>query len=198
MKVIILSGGNSVRMNSPKALLSFKGITLIEALCMTYISAGIIKPIIVFNHHLFQYNLEETIQSIFSKVKIIKNLFPDKGRTFSIQLGLSELGTNSVCFIQNIDNPEISVELIKKMLKAIEDDGFVVPVKNGRRGHPILLGKNIVNHLKNKKLDNWILRDELKSFKKIEIEAGETNVLLNLNTPLDWENYLESHFSIIK
>ena len=121
MKVIILSGGNSVRMNSPKALLSFKGITLIEALCMTYISAGIIKPIIVFNHHLFQYNLEETIQSIFSKVKIIKNLFPDKGRTFSIQLGLSELGTNSVCFIQNIDNPEISVELIKKMKNDIKN-----------------------------------------------------------------------------
>lgn len=198
MKVIILSGGNSVRMNSPKALLSFKGITLIEALCMTYISAGIIKPIIVFNHHLFQYNLEETIQSIFSKVKIIKNLFPDKGRTFSIQLGLSELGTNSVCFIQNIDNPEISVELIKKMLKAIEDDGFVVPVKNGRGGHPILLGKNVVNHLKNKRLDNWILRDELKLFKKIEIDAGQTNVLLNLNTPLDWGNYIGSHFSIIK
>ena len=40
------------------------------------IIAGIIKPIIVFNHHLFQYNLEETIQSIFSKVKIIKNLCP--------------------------------------------------------------------------------------------------------------------------
>ncbi len=198
MKVVILSGGNSSRMNSPKAFLSIKGSTLIETICNAYLNAGIKKPIIVFNCHLFQYKLEELIQSIFNKVKIIKNSFPEKGRTFSIQLGLMELDTNSDCFIQNIDNPEVNKELIKQMLSVIEDDGFVVPVKNGRRGHPILLGKNIVNHLKNKKLDNWILRDELKSFKKIEIEAGETNVLLNLNTPLDWENYLESHFSIIK
>ena len=43
---IILSGGNSSRMNSPKAFLSIKGITLIEKLCNAYLNAGIIKPII--------------------------------------------------------------------------------------------------------------------------------------------------------
>lgn len=198
MDVIILSGGNSSRMNSPKAFLSIKGITLVETLCNTYLNAGLKKPIIVFNCHLFQNKLAELTKSIIEKVTIIKNNFPDKGRTFSIQLGLAGLENNSNCFIQNIDNPEVNTELIKKMLTAIEDDGFVVPVKNGRGGHPILLGKNIVHYLKNKKSDNWILKDELKKFKKIAIEAGEINVLLNLNTPLDWENYIESHFSIIK
>ncbi len=192
MEVLILSGGNSSRMNSPKAFLSIKGISLVETLCNTYIFAEINHPIIVFNHTLFQNKWKDKMKAIKSKTIILKNDFPEKGRTYSIQLGLSKIANNSNCFIQNIDNPEINVELLHKMSSIIEDNSFVVPVKDEHGGHPILLGKNIVNHLKNLTSDNWILKDELKLFKRLEVDAGETNVLLNLNTPDDWNNYIES------
>ncbi|MCX6295750.1 MAG: NTP transferase domain-containing protein [Bacteroidetes bacterium] len=196
MEVLILSGGNSSRMNSPKAFLNIKGISLIETLCNTYIFAGISSPIVVFNHNLFENKWADVMRSISSKAKIIKNDFPEKGRTYSIQLGLSKIAHNSNCIIQNIDNPEINVELLHQMSGKIEENGFVVPVKNGQGGHPILLGKNIVNHLKNLTSDTWILKEELKAFKRIEIDAGGTNVLLNLNTPDDWKNYVESIISL--
>ncbi len=151
-------------------------------------SLGITMP--GLNKYLYDTNQIEEIIELFEKYTVIKNHFPEKGRTYSLSLGFSKIKNNSSCFIQNIDNPEINSELLNKMLNKIEDNCFVVPVIDKKRGHPVLLGKNIVNDLKNKKSTNWILKNELKLYKRIEVDAGNTNVLLNLNTPEDWNNYI--------
>lgn len=190
--VIILSGGNSSRMNYPKAFLSIGKETLVERLSSIYIDFGIQKPNIVLNSILYKEEWVKTISKLSINNTVLKNNFTELGRSYSISLGLKEVKNNQRCFIQNIDNPDISVGLLNKMFAELRDDSYVVPANNGINGHPILLGREVINHLKNLQGYNWILKDELKKFNRIQVETTENNVLLNLNTEADWEIYTES------
>ncbi len=190
--VIILSGGNSSRMNYPKAFLSIGKKTLAESLSSIYFELGIQKPIIVLNSILYNEKWAETISRLSVNNTVLKNKFTELGRSYSISLGLKEVKDEQGCFIQNIDNPDISAALLNNMVANLKDDSYVVPANNGINGHPILLGKNVINHLKNLQNNDWILKEELKKFKKIQVEAPENKVLLNLNTEADWKMYTES------
>ena len=77
------------------------------------------------------------------------------------------------------------------MIAARDENAYVVPANHGASGHPILIGKKIIEHLAVLRSSKWILKDELKKFKKIIIDAPDNNVLLNLNTEKDWEKYCE-------
>ncbi len=190
--VIILSGGNSSRMNYPKAFLSIADKTLVERLSSIYFELGIEKPVIILNSILFKEEWAKLISKLSISNNVLKNNFTELGRSYSISLGLKEVEHDQGCFIQNIDNPDISVGLLNKMIAKLKDDSYVVPANNGINGHPILLGKEIINHLKNLQGYDWILKDELKKFNRIQIEASENNVLMNLNTEADWKIYSES------
>ena len=180
--VIILSGGNSSRMNYPKAFLSIGKKTLVENLSSIYFDFRIQKPIIVLNSILYNEKWAETISRLSVNNTVLKNNFSELGRSYSISLGLKEVKDEQGCFIQNIDNPDISAGLLNNMVANLKDDSYVVPANNGINGHPILLGRDIINHLKNLQGNEWILKDELKMFNRIQLEATENNVLLNLNT----------------
>ena len=190
--VIILSGGNSSRMNYPKAFLSIGKKTLVEHLSTIYFDFGIQKPIIVLNSILYKEEWAQTIAKLSINNTVLKNNFTELGRSYSIGLGLKEVKNEQGCFIQNIDNPDISLDLLGKMLAQLKDYCYVVPANNGINGHPILLSKEVINHLKNLQSNDWILKEELKKFQRIQVEATENNVMLNLNTEADWKIYSES------
>lgn len=189
--IIILCGGESSRMNLPKAFLEIEGITLLEKITNIYCSAKFLNPVIVLNHKFFVKPWLDTINKLSIKSVVLKNQFPDLGRAHSIRLGLYLKKDKTFCFIQNIDNPDISIDLLNKMIAARDEEGYVVPMNNGISGHPILIGKKIIEHLAGLKSSTWVLKDELKKFKRITIDAPDNNVLLNLNTEKDWEKYCE-------
>jgi CTP:molybdopterin cytidylyltransferase MocA len=189
--IIILCGGESSRMKSPKAFLEIECVTLLERLTNIYCSAKFLNPVIILNHRFFSQPWLETINKLSIKSVVLKNQFPNLGRSHSIRLGLYLMKDKSFCFLQNIDNPDISIDLLDKMISACNEDAYVVPANNGETGHPILIGKKIIEHLSSLRSPNWILKDELKKFKRIIIDAPYNNVLLNLNTESDWEKYSE-------
>lgn len=189
--VIILSGGDSVRMEYPKAFLVLNHKPLVASLSDIYIKLGIKKPIVVLSKNLFDIEWTGYINTISNDNIIVKNSYPELGRTYSIQLGLNELKNKTVCFIQNIDNPDICVELLQSMLKKMTRNSYVVASSNGIGGHPILISTEVLNHLKQLKGSNWLLKEELKKFDRNQVEATTNNVLLNLNTKMDWEKFIE-------
>lgn len=189
---IVLCGGESHRMGFPKAFLKTGEHTLLEKITTCYQTAGIEKPVIVLNHRFFVDPWLPVINKVSEKSVVFKNQFPEKGRTFSIKSGLELMNEKSCCFIQNIDNPDISDKLLKKMICVCKADSYVVPTYKDKSGHPVLIGKSIMSHLSKLNSDSWILKDELKKFKKITVDAQENNVLLNLNTEKDWLEYSET------
>ena len=189
--VVILSGGNSARMNYPKAFLNLSNITLIEYLLKKYINTRLNKLVIVLNYKLFNDKFSEIINELKSKSVIVKNSNPENGRIYSLKLGLNELKYNKFCFIQNIDNPVVDEILLNKMMKNAKEDSYVAPLYKGKSGHPVLIGSNIINQIiKNTDL-NLTLKDLLSPFKRIDVDSDGLNVLENINTQQDWANYIQ-------
>lgn len=194
---LILSGGNSSRMGFPKASLPLNGITLCENLLSAYLAAGVTKPVLVLNTQLYDTRWCYLPDGIKKQVLLVKNDFPERGRTYSLKIGLKRLPAKGGCFIHNIDNPGLNATLIHSMTQALKPEVFVVPVYQGQNGHPVLIGATLVNAFQQLQSANWILRDELKKYEKITVDAGQTNVLFNLNTPQDWSNFLHAQNKLI-
>ncbi len=187
--VIILAAGYSSRMKYPKIFLPFDdNRTFMEKIIDTYADSGVSDIVMVINQHV-----EKKVRSVLSmnpeydKIKIVLNHFPERGRFYSLQQGV-ENPPCSTCFIQNADNPFISVELLNKMMGHATVASYVVPVYMGKAGHPVLAGRDIMKYLLLEKGDDCNLRKEFEKFSRIEVSWPHEDILVNINTPSDYQN----------
>jgi molybdenum cofactor cytidylyltransferase len=143
------------------------------------------NPVIIVVNRPFnnsQINLGSSVHVMNNHVEF--------GRSYSIKLGIQAIPDNRASFIQNVDNPFVDFDLLYKLLGAVKDDSYVIPVHDNRGGHPILLGKEIVGAISSETHD-FDFREVLKKFKRIEISWKKPGILLNINTPEDYEKFIE-------
>jgi molybdenum cofactor cytidylyltransferase len=185
VSAIILAAGNSGRMGSDKAQLqSGNGFSFARHLVHSFAGFGVQPIVVVVNKRIDLSELNPT------QIVTTLNEHLEKGRSWSILLGMNKVPGDCPCFLQNIDNPYIENNLMNLLLDAVKPDNYVVPVYQGRGGHPVLLGGQIVNCLKNlSELPDF--REVLKQYKRIEIPYYNERILLNINTPQDYKRFLE-------
>jgi len=186
VSVVIPAAGNSGRMGSDKALLELPGgINFANHLLNSYRMYGAEPIILVINDNLDLSNLQA------GPWIIVINKHVDRGRSYSVKLGIDRVPGKQGCFIQNIDNPYADKTLLKMMHCALRADGYVVPVYDGKGGHPVLLGSRIVDHIRalNEGVD---FRDFLKRFLRIEVPYHGEGILWNINTPGDYDRFMKS------
>ena len=189
--VIILAAGLSSRMGVLKPFLKWdKQTTFLEKIILEYKLNSINEIVVVLNNEGYK-QIKNEIPGIVNSINIIINETPEKGRMSSLKLGLKNLSMPTSCFIQNVDNPFVTKELLNTMNIITEPDTYIVPVYQGKGGHPILLGKEIINNIS--LIDDSIsdLRILLKNFKRIEVETNDKNILVNINTLSDYQKYFE-------
>lgn len=188
ISAVILAAGKSSRLKQQKAFLLFENEkTFLQKIAETYISAD--EIIVVINSAIEEKTkevLSEFIQD--GQARLVLNQYPGKGRFYSIKQGLQYAG-GDFCFLQNIDNPFISTDLLVQMLNAVTEDGYVVPDYNGKDGHPVLLSKNIVKYLLSLKGDFYNMREELNNFAKTALPWQNENILANINTEEEYQNF---------
>jgi len=192
ISVIILAGGESRRMEHPKAFLKFdKNRTFVEKIIDEYANAGINKIILVINAFALNSENEIILSHLDKNITVIYNRNPEKGRLYSLSLGLAELDNIKGCFIQNIDNPFVNTSLLKKMIPLTSIDSYVSPTYNNKGGHPILISKSICDSIStiNENLDT--LRNKLEKFNRIVMLANE-DVLININTVEEYIKYFSN------
>jgi CTP:molybdopterin cytidylyltransferase MocA len=187
---IILSGGESTRMNFPKAFLSFGGKCFAHQLTEVYRQAGIDKIVLVIHHRLLLEPWLAFIDSLPIELTIVPNRYPDYGRLFSIQLGLTQLSESSFCFIQNIDNPYITTEIIHKIWDAKNDKGYCKPIYQNKGGHPVLLSPSVIQHIRSITTNNKNLHLVLSAFPETEVAMNNDTIHINVNTPEDYSTHL--------
>lgn len=191
--VIILAAGHSSRMGAPKFALPFKnGKIFLEVIISRYEEFGCYNIIVVLNEDGHKLIRDKNIE-IAENIIVAINPYPDKGRFFSIQTGINNVKNDSPVFIHNVDNPFVNLAMLKKMLLSLNSD-FVVPVFNGRGGHPVLLSPGICNKLKNEKNAEINFRDFLASFKKTKLQVADNNILVNINTREEYDKYMKKYF----
>jgi molybdenum cofactor cytidylyltransferase len=188
--VLILSGGLSKRMAMPKAWLPFNAEqTFLEKIISEYSAFGCKHITVVINSGHGTAEWTGHLRKLSSKVHVVMNEFPEKGRSYSIQLGMARLAKDDFLFIQNIDNPFVDTELLQAMHAERKKALSVVPAFKEKRGHPVLISPGLVEVLRKMKASKLNLREVINDNPCREIAWNDEKILANINTEEDYEKY---------
>lgn len=188
--VVILAAGRSARMKEMKPFLSYDDQTLfIEKIISTYFSWGCNEIIVVTNQEALNRMKQKNISS--DKVKIVVNDHLELERFHSVRLGLGYIRTSSFCFIQNIDNPFISPQILDILYMSRSDNKFISPVFENKGGHPVLLNRGNIDRIINWPVNNAVFKEVLNSMECVKIEMKDNRVLININSPEEYHKFFD-------
>lgn len=187
--VIILSGGRSERMGYPKAYLTIEGVTFLEKLIAEYKNV-VDEIVVVLNEELIKPEWSVIIEMMRKDCKIILNSNSEKGKLFSLQLGVRNLDCD-FCFIQNVDNPLITKVILNKILNKRNLDGLTIPTFENHGGHPLLISNTVLKKIYSLENFNIHLKELYSPFSKKYVDVEEKAVLYNINTPGEYKKYVQ-------
>jgi molybdenum cofactor cytidylyltransferase len=144
---LILAAGESSRMGTDKATLTYRGRTFLEGIVQTLEEAEIERIVVVLGHHAEEIQRKVKIGS----AQVVLNPDYRSGQTSSLQAGLRALMADdpeAIVFCL-VDHPAVSPETVSRLVATFRDCGapVVIPTYQGRRGHPVLIGRQVFAEL---------------------------------------------------
>jgi molybdenum cofactor cytidylyltransferase len=184
---ILLTAGKSTRMGSLKALLPWKGTTLLQHQLSQFHLSKVDQLIVVLGYQ--STKLLPYLENV--SAQLVWNEHYEMGKTESIKKGLFSLNEKTDCImIASVDQP-VSQALIDAMVtQFIETKSkIIIPVYNGKRGHPILFSSELLEELRQINEDTNGLKAIVHKRKQeiSELTVEDRSVLFNFNSPKDYE-----------
>jgi len=189
---LILAAGESTRMGTDKALLTYRGRTFIETILATLREAGVTRLAVVLGHHA------DEIQRVvdFTGVEVIVNRDYRQGQTSSLQAGLKALESGAGTSVEAVllclvDHPAVPAEAIRALLAAFRATAspVVIPAFKGQRGHPVLIGRALFDELLGSNPEagaNSVIRKYREATQFVEV--GDAGILLDVDDPETYRN----------
>ncbi len=186
--VVILAAGMSTRMGAPKPLLFFDNQnTFIEKIVETYKEFGA-KEIIVVVNSTNESSLKKVLMPERTGVIVASNNKPEAERFLSLKIGLEKV-TGKNCFVHNADNPFLNIGTLKQLNEMVKANHYVVPLYNGKKGHPALLSKEIIRAVCDEEIMETKINEFLKKFSIIKCPVDDWFVMANVDTMKDYLGY---------
>jgi molybdenum cofactor cytidylyltransferase len=183
LAAVILSGGASRRMGSPKALLSYQGRPFLEHLLDVAR-----HPKIGVRRVVLGADAEPIAKEVsLAPDEIVINEDWEKGQLSSIQSALRSLPTQSdgmILFL--IDHPLISSVLVDELIETFYSShkSIVLPVYEGRRGHPVIFSSALYQELMEAPLETGARSVVWAQSGNVQVvQTNEEGCVLNLNDP---------------
>ena len=187
---IVLAAGMSTRMGTQKLLLPFDGKTIVEKVVENILNSGIDKVMVVLgaNHQ----EIEKVLKSW--PVKTVRNENFQEGMHTSVISGVKALPSNAQAILIFLgDQPFIPENVSLKVIEAWKSSGkgIVIPLFDGKRGHPPLFDMKYRDELSN--LDPVVgLRSIALKFPEdiCEVETFCPEIVRDIDTKDDYLNEL--------
>ena len=182
---IVLAAGRSTRMQGPNKLLAdIEGAPLVRHVAEAACAANLNEVVVVTGHE--RAKVDAAVAGL--PVRLVHNRRFADGMSTSLKAGIGALGPGIdgalVCLG---DMPGIDAALIARLVGAFAPDkgkDIVVPVRGGRRGNPVLIGKRHFAAIK--KLAGDVGARELiqaRAEAVTEVEVGDDGAFVDLDTP---------------
>src|SRR5260370_29180326 len=195
LAAVILSGGASRGMGSPKALVSYQGRPFLEHLLSVTRHPAIGARRVVLGAEA------ETISNGINLApgEIVINHDWEKGQLSSIHAALRSLPPDTDgMLLCPVDHPLVSAALVGSLIDAFAATRapVVVPSYWGRRGHPVIFSATVYDELLNAPLEQgaravvWAHKGEVH-----EVSTVEEGCVLNLNDPRAMEELTGNQFT---
>ena len=195
---ILLAAGESERMGAPKALLRWRGRPLVSHQIRQIVKSRVSECVVVLGEDAER--LEPYLRTPMHpawKVRSVTNPCPASGKTSSILAGLTTLTSRpDGILVVSVDQP-VDHQLLDALLATAETEWernepagcrpIVIPAFQGRRGHPPIFSGALVGELMGITEESEGLKAVVRRRRErvLEMPWSNSDVLLNLNTPLD-------------
>jgi molybdenum cofactor cytidylyltransferase len=189
---IVLAAGESSRMGRDKARLGYRNSTFLETILNTLAEAGIERVAVVLGHHA------EEIRSALNlgAADVVINHDYRRGQTSSLQVGLEalkspELEAVVVCLV---DHPAVSAQTLRRLVNSFYESraAVVIPTYQGRRGHPVVIGRPLFDDLKSLAPDagaNRVVRQHHVATQFVEV--NDPGILLDIDDPESYQQLMQ-------
>lgn len=183
---IILAAGESKRMNKPKMLLPFKGKTIIETVIDNVMASEVDGSIVVVGAD------KEAVLEVISGLAAIhvNNDNYREGMLSSVKCGFRAMPDDieAVIVFQG-DQPMISSSVVNTIIFAYRKSrkGIIIPVYDGKRGHPILIDGKYRDEVINLNADEGLRSLSVKNCDDVlEVSVNEPEILRDIDTIEDY------------
>ena len=183
---LVLAAGLSTRMGRFKQLLPFGDVTVVESVVRAVFDGGVDALTVILWHRAD--DVAHVLRS--TGVETVYNAKFRDGMFSSILCGLSSVSNDCGVMVVLGDQPQIKSGVVRQVADAFRKGaaGIVVPVANGKRGHPVVI-------------DSERYRDEIMTLSKpvvrghpedtLELALTDERILRDLDTPEDYARELD-------
>ena len=194
LAAVILSGGESSRMGSPKALVPLGpgGETFLEHLLHVTKQPEIGWTRVVLGKHTSEISSALSLDP----ANVVVNPDWKLGQISSIQAAIRSLpaGETDGVMLFLVDHPLITVTLVAQIVEEFYKSGrpIVLPTFRGKRGHPVIFASRLYDELlaaspqQGAREVVWAHANEVH-----EVPTTEEGILLNLNDPAALQRALQ-------
>ena len=180
---ILLAAGASRRMGCCKQLLALGGRTAL-ARCLDALLQGGVDQVVV----VVAPQGDEVARAAGSyPVRVVRNSDPNGDMAASVGTGRDALAAGATgVLIALCDYPLVSAQTISRLAQAhrLDPQGIIIPSHGGRRGHPPLVPRRLLDQLAPPLTLRDLLRAEPQRIRQLELD--DPGVLVDMDTPEDY------------
>ena len=190
---VLLAAGESTRMESPKQLVEWRGVPLVQYQTTQLLAAGVAEVVVVAGHRAAE--VLSLIEGCPANVHHVINHDYRNGKTTSIKAGLGALRTTPrAVMLLAVDQPRTSAILRRLIDEHLRGEHPVsMPSHGSRHGHPPIFSGSLLPELLRISEEQMGVREVIERHRDTlhSVPIDDPLVLTNINTAEDYRKARE-------